>query len=148
MSANRTSEIVHQEVSLFSRPHDTRLTQSLPRYCFCLPFVRPFDRLRGASGRAAALRQAPLRQAQEPKPRYFSAFVVRFFARRAKKRTTTKMSKYHAAVYPEPACPELVEGSKGRLYHDVGQQPNQQKDNCYEAPNTQRGVGISPGWRQ
>jgi len=26
-----------------------------------------------------------------------------------------KIMRYHAAVYPEPACPELVEGSKGRL---------------------------------
>jgi len=26
------------------------------------------------------------------------------------------IGKYHTAVYPEHACPELVEGSKGRLY--------------------------------
>src|SRR6266545_1229441 len=46
--------------------------------------------------------------------RYFIfLIVVRFFARRAKKRTTGR--KYHAAVHPEPARPERVEGSKGRL---------------------------------
>jgi hypothetical protein len=44
----------------------------------------------------------------------FLLSVVRFFARRAKKRTTGENKQHHAAMHPELACPELVEGSKGR----------------------------------
>jgi hypothetical protein len=35
--------------------------------------------------------------------------------RLARRKMTCKEEKYHAAGHPEPACPELVEGSKGRL---------------------------------
>jgi hypothetical protein len=37
-----------------------------------------------------------------------------FFASLGEKPSAMKI-KYHAAVRPECACPELVEGSKGRL---------------------------------
>src|SRR5256885_1039293 len=40
--------------------------------------------------------------------------VGRFFALQGEK-TTDKREKYHAAGSPEPASPELAEGSKGML---------------------------------
>jgi hypothetical protein len=40
---------------------------------------------------------------------------LRFFRPAGRKNRKQKSIKYHAAARPELACPELVEGSKGRL---------------------------------
>src|SRR6266540_4395573 len=45
----------------------------------------------------------------------FSSFLI-CCALRAQQMRNGIIRKHHTAVYPEPACPELAEASKGRLY--------------------------------
>src|SRR6266498_1008879 len=85
----------------------TRVTRLLPKSCFCL-------------------RQSGT----------LSSFSLRVLRSTSAKHVKNIIRKYHAAVDPEPACPELVEGSKGRLIAILKWPPRKL---CYERYQSVRG---------